>query len=153
MQPITFALRLEGQAVRVDGDRLWVEARQPADPANPCPNELGGIGDGSACCRRQLELWDDGSFVQTGELDFGAGDAVTFRARGSLGDGPDPERKHGTAVLEVTGGRGRLVGARGYVTSNFLLADSGELTDHQLGLLFVGRDANASTAITKEERL
>ena len=152
MQSITFALRLEGQAVRVDGDRLWVEARQPADPASACRDGLGGIGDGSACCRRQLELWDDGSFLQTGELDFGAGDAVTFRARGSLGDGRDPERRHGTAVLEVTGGRGRLVGARGYVTS-ILLADSGELTDHQLGLLFVGREVNAPPEGTKEERL
>ena len=88
--------------------------------------------------------------MQTGELDFGAGDTVTFRARGSLGDGPDREFRHGTAVLEVTGGRGRLVRARGYVTSNFLLSDSGELTDHQLGLLYMGRDANAPTGLTKE---
>ena len=56
-------------------------------------------------------------------------------------------------MLEDTGGRGRLVGARAFVTSSFLLADSGELTDNQLGLLFVGRDANASTGVTKEERL
>jgi hypothetical protein len=152
VQSITFALLLEGQAVRVDGDRLWVASRQSGDPASACRNELGGIGEGSAYCRRQFELWDDGSFVQTGELDFGAGDAVTFRARGSLGDSPDPERRHGTAVLEVTGGRGRLVGARGYVTPNFLLADSGELRDHQLGLLFVGRDAMASRGVPKEER-
>lgn len=137
MESITFALRLEGQAVRLDGDRLWVETRQPADAASACPRGLGGIGGGGACCRRQLELWDDGSFVQTGELDFGSGDAVTFRARGSLGDSPDPERRHGTAVLEVTGGRGRLAGARGYVTSNFLLFDTGDLTDHHLGVLFV----------------
>jgi hypothetical protein len=152
VQSITFALLLEGQAVRVDGDRLWVESRQSGDLACACPHELGRIGEGSACCRRQFELWDDGSFVQTGELDFGAGDAVTFRARGSLGGSPDPERKHGTAVLEITGGRGRLVGARGYVTSNFLLADSGELRDHQLGLLFVGRDGMARRGTPKEER-
>ena len=42
-------------------------------------------------------------------------------------------------MLEVTGGRGRLAGARGFVTSNFLLADSGELTDHHIGLLFLER--------------
>lgn len=152
MESVTFALLLEGQAVRVDGDRLWVESRQSEGSASACTKELGAIGGGSASCRRQFELWDDGSFVQTGELDFGAGDAVTFRARGSLGESPDPVRRHGTAVLEVTGGRGRLVGARGYVTSNFLLAENGELRDHQLGLLFVGRDAMARRGTPKEER-
>ena len=60
---------------------------------------------------------------------------MTFRARGVLGTSPDPHRRHGTAILEVTGGRGRFLGARGYVTSNFLLADTGELTDYHLGLL------------------
>lgn len=140
MRPIAFALQLEGEAVELDGGRFWVETREPADSTSRCPSRLDRIGDGTACCRRQLELWDDGSLIQTGELDFGAGDAVTFRARGALGASPDPRWKHGTAVLELTGGRGRLAGARGYVTSNFLLADSGELTDHQLGLLFVGRD-------------
>lgn len=135
MQPITFALRLEGQAVQLDGDRYWAETRQR-------PAELDGIGGGAASCRRSLELWDDGSLVQTGELDFGGGDAVTFRARGVLGEAPGGDRRHGTAVLEVTGGRGRLAGARGYVTSNFLLAGDGGLTDHQLGVLFVEKEEN-----------
>ena len=139
MQPIAFALQLEGQAVDLDGGRFWVETREPAQSTGHDPRRLDGIGDGSASCRRQLELWADGSLVQTGELDFGAGDSVTFRARGVIATSPDPSRKHGTAVLEVTGGRGRLAGARGYVTSNFLLAESGELTDHQLGLLFLER--------------
>jgi hypothetical protein len=56
-----------------------------------------------------------------------------------LGASPDARLRHGTAVLEVTGGRGHLAGARGYVTSNFLLSDAGELTDHHLGLLFLER--------------
>lgn len=135
MRPIAFALRLEGEAVKLDGGRFWVETRASAD----APGRWAGIATGRAVCRRQLELWDDGSLVQTGELAFGDGDAVTFRARGALGASPDPSCRHGTAVLEVTGGRGRFSGARGYVTSNFLLADSGELTDHHLGLLFLER--------------
>jgi hypothetical protein len=139
MQPIAFSLELEGQAVDLEGGRFWVETRE-TDSTSHAPPQLDAIGDGSASCRRRLELWNDGSLVQTGELDFGAGDTVTFRARGVIGTSPDPSRNHGTAVLEVTGGRGRLAGARGYVTSNFLLAESGELTDHQLGLLFLAQD-------------
>jgi hypothetical protein len=127
MKPIAFVLHLEGEAVELDGGCFWVESRSSAD----------GIGTREAVCRRQLEVWDDGSLVETGEIAFGEDDALTFRARGALGASSDPRCKHGTAVLEVTGGRGRLARARGYVTSNFLLADNGELTDYHLGLLLV----------------
>jgi hypothetical protein len=138
-RPIAFTLRFHGEAVELDGGRFWVETRAGgADRSFP---QLEGIGDGAAICRRQLERWDDGSLVQSGELDFGTGDSVTFRARGALGASPDPHYRHGTAILEVTGGRGRLAGARGYVTSNFLLADNGDLTDHHLGLLFLEQPA------------
>ncbi len=137
MRSVAFAIQLEGEAVELGGGRYWVETRALSAGAG----SLEGIGTGPALCRRDLELWEDGSLVETGELSFGAGDAITFRARGALGASPDPHRRHGTAVLEVTGGRGALAGARGYVTSNFLLSQSGELTDHHLGLLFVERPA------------
>jgi hypothetical protein len=100
MRPIAFALQLQGQAVDLDGGRFWVEAREAGDPGHCCPRPPHEFGDGNATCRRQLEVWDDGSLVQTGELDFGAGDTITFRARGALGTSPDPLRRHGTAVLE-----------------------------------------------------
>jgi len=137
MRSVAFAIHLEGEAVELGGGRFWVETR--ALPAGA--PQLDGIGTGPALCRRDLELWEDGSLVETGEFSFGGGDAITFRARGALGASPDPHRRHGTAVLEVTGGRGRLAGARGYVTSNFLLSQGGELTDHHLGLLFLERPA------------
>ena len=137
MKPVAFALELQGEAVELDPGRLWVEAR--------AKGAIDGIGDGEAVCRRDFELTDDGSLLEKGELSFGAGDAVTFTARGRLRPSPDPRFRHGTAVLEVTGGRGRLAGARGFLTSNFLLAVTGELTDHQQGLLFVA-DAEESVS-------
>lgn len=131
MRPIAFTLELEGEAVPLGGGRFWIESRAASAAAPP------EIGDGHVVCRRELELLDDGSLVESGELAFGVADSLTFRARGALAASPDPVRRHGTAVLEVTGGRGRLAGAQGYVTSNFLLADDGGLTDHHLGLLFL----------------
>lgn len=121
MEPVVFSIALTGRAVQVEPGQLWAET---------------AAADWPAACRRRIELWDDGTVVESGELSFGHDDGITFRARGSLGSSPDPALRHGTAVLEVTGGRGRLVGARGYVTSNFLLADGGSLTDHDLGVLF-----------------
>jgi hypothetical protein len=141
--PVTYALRLRGEAVELGSGRYWAECRAPGClfvPAVGPDNVAGrleGFGGGEAVCRRELELRPDGSFLEAGEISFGPEDALTFSAEGGLVESPDPRVRHGTAVCEVTGGRGRLVGARGYVTSNFLLADSGELTDHHLGLLFL----------------
>jgi hypothetical protein len=129
VKPLAFALELHGEAVELDRGRLWVEARARGN--------VDGIGDGEAVCRRDFELTDDGSLLEKGELSFGAGDAITFSARGRLRASPDPRFRHGTAVLEVTGGRGRLAGARGFVTSNFLLSITGELTDHHQVLVFI----------------
>ena len=141
MNPIVFALTFTGEAVELDDGRFWMESRAVPDEIDTAARRTDRIATDGALCRRNLELWADGSLVQSGEITFGIEDAVTFRARGVLGGSPDPHLRHGTAVFEVTGGRGRLAGARGYVTSNFLLSDAGELTDHHLGLLFVERPA------------
>jgi hypothetical protein len=37
----------------------------------------------------------------------------------------------------VLGGTGQFAGATGRVTSNFVLSDTGELTDNQFGLIFL----------------
>lgn len=134
MEAVAFALRLEGEAVELEEQRFWAESRAVAELGVSPP---AGLQVATAVCRRELVLSPDGSLAQRGEIGFGAADAITFTARGAIGAGPVPALRHGTAVLEVTGGRGRLAGARGYVTSNFLLADGGGLTDHHLALLFV----------------
>jgi hypothetical protein len=95
------------------------------------------LGAGEAVCTRELELREDGTLTESGEIRFGSGAAISFRAVGEIAASPDPRLRHGTAVCEITGGSGRLADARGFVTSNFLLSDSGDLTDHHLGVLFV----------------
>jgi len=44
------------------------------------------------------------------------------------------------------GGEGTFDGARGLITSNFLLSDTGELTENQLGVMFVRPVASRSRA-------
>lgn len=136
MKPVAFCLKFQGELVELDRGRLWAETRAQM---RGLPGELGQASNGEALCRRDFELTDDGSLMERGEMSFGAGDAITFSARGRLRPSPEPRFRHGTAVLEVTGGRGRLAGARGFVTSNFLLSDTGELTDHHQCVLFLER--------------
>ncbi len=123
---MTYCLHLHGEAVELAPGRFWAETRGLLD------------GRGEAICRRELDLLAGGSLVQRGEVSFGDGGALTFHAVGGLADSPAPGVRHGAAVCEVTGGRGRLAGVRGSIASAFLLADSGELDDHHLGLLFLG---------------
>jgi hypothetical protein len=64
---------------------------------------------------------------------------LRFRSlcRGQIGPSPEPGLRLGTAVCEIDGGSGRLASASGRITSSFLVSETGELTDHQLGLIFV----------------
>ena len=141
--PIAYALQFRGEAVALGDGRFHAETRAPScvlvtvDGRDGIGGRFEEVGSGEAVCARDLELRDDGTLSETGEIVFGARAAISFRAEGEIGASPDPRLRHGTAVCEITGGRGRLAGARGYISSNFLLSDTGDLTDHHLGLLFL----------------
>jgi len=137
VKPVALRITFAGEAVELECGRFWADTHALPRQIEQVGGPVDGIDVDRAACRRHLELWADGSLVEAGEITFGDGGAITFRARGALGSSPDPTLRHGTAILEVTGGRGRLAGVRGFVTSNFLLSDAGELTDHHLGVLFV----------------
>jgi hypothetical protein len=40
-------------------------------------------------------------------------------------------------VREVEGGSGQFASAEGLITSNFLVSDTGEVTDNHFGVIFV----------------
>ena len=94
----------------------------------------------------RLVFSDESTFSEEGTIDFGHGDALRFRSlgQGTLTPVPDGSVRQGASVLEVDGGEGRYTGARGRITSNFVLSASGEITDEQVAVLFIDND--------KEER-
>ena len=106
----------------------------------------GGVGGREAPAPRlgeppELEQLRERSGPVDGDVDFGGG--TTLRLRAAERHAAEPSRRphlsHGTALLEVVAGTGRLEGASGWITSNYLLSDTGDLTDTHLGLLFVQR--------------
>jgi hypothetical protein len=104
------------------------------------PGELEALlsGDGDAILDARLSFADERRFGMDGEIRFGAADSLRFRTleTGRLDDVPPPGIRHGVAVLEVCGGTGRFAGACGRITSNFVVSDDGEITEHQLGVVF-----------------
>ena len=99
-----------------------------------------GRGRRKRCSYSRLVLADDGSFDQSGTIEFAARPrtgASAASARLGSAPPPDPHLRHGAAVWEVEGGEGQFHGARGRITSNFFVSDTNELTDNHFGLIFV----------------
>jgi hypothetical protein len=94
-----------------------------------------------ATFRSRLSFADAGSFEESGTIVFGAGHALHLRSVGVgvLGPSPDPHLRHGTVMWQVEKGEGQFEEAQGRITSNFFLSDTGELTDNQIGVIFVKR--------------
>jgi hypothetical protein len=124
MQQIVFSQRLEGRLTAVAPGVL------DAALASECE---------SATVAAQLVFADERRFRLTGEIRFDEDDSLRFRTldSGRLDPAPQPGLRQGTTVLEICGGRGRFEGARGRITSNFVVSADGEITDHQLGVVFV----------------
>lgn len=99
--------------------------------------------DAPATVHAQLSFADRRHFTLMGEIRFAGHDALRFRTLdgGRLDLSPDPALRHGTTVLEICGGSGEFAGASGRITSNFVVTEEGEITDHHLGVVFVAVQA------------
>ena len=124
MRQIVYSQRLGGRLTAVGPGVLDASLAAVAEPAR---------------VEAQLAFTDERSFRLTGEIHFDGDDRLSFRTLGSgrLDPSSVPGLRHGTAVLEVCGGSGGFAGAEGRITSNFVVSDDGEITDHQLGVVFV----------------
>jgi hypothetical protein len=142
---LTYALEFRGEAVE---DRGSFAKRASATPCSHV-TRLGHAGlesgfvydDGREEAFLESRLWMNGggSFTESGAVYFGHGHELHLRTvdPGRLGPSAEDDLRHGTAVLEVVGGTGQFEGATGRISSNFVLSETGDLTDNQLGLVFL----------------
>lgn len=82
----------------------------------------------------------EGGFKEAGTITFGAGEhRLRFRTigQGYIGPSTEPNLRQGAVMWQVEGGEGQFDGAQGLITSNFTITDTGEVTDHQMGVIFV----------------
>lgn len=130
MTALPYSLEFRGHATPLSPGVLLTRASAPSQLFSP---------DGEALLEARITLLDGDEFDLAGTIGFGNGTALRFRSlgRGLMGPSPDPGLRLGTAVCEVDGGSGRLATASGRITSSFLVSDTGDLTDHQLGLIFI----------------
>jgi hypothetical protein len=137
VQPIAFSLEFRGYSTALSPGVLTARASAPG-------GELTRNG-GEALLERRLTFLSETSFEEAGTISFGEGSALRFRSVGLGTVGPSPQAglRQGTAAWIVDGGSGLFAGAAGRIVSNFLIAEDGELTDHQLALVFLDKKEDA----------
>ena len=158
LRPIAYSLQFRGQITSLSSRVLEQRANAPSQVLITTVDADGLAGhiqpgEGKeAVLVSRLVLADDGSFDQSGTIEFAPGHVLGFRSVGAarLGSSPDPHLRQGAAVWKVEGGEGQFRGAHGRITSNFFVSDTNELTDNHFGLIFVARaSAHASEATTR----
>jgi hypothetical protein len=82
---------------------------------------------------------EGGKFHEKGTICFGEDHELEFDTvgEGYLGPSSDPKHMAGAVIWNITGGQGQFAGASGYITSNFLVSDQGEVTDNQFGVIYL----------------
>jgi len=142
---LTYALEFRGEA-RVDGRGMSLRASAPPCSyvtllANEGVDSRFVYDDGveEAFMESRLTLDGRGRFSAAVTIDFGHGHALRLHTvdEGRLVGSADENLRHGTATFEIVDGSGQFEGATGRITSNFVVSDTGELTDNQVGVVFV----------------
>ena len=145
MRAIAFSMEFRGHSTPLTPGVLSARGTAPSGALVTHIDSEGVHGefephDGSeALLERRLTFLNETTFEDAGTISFGDGNAVRFHSvgLGQLGPSPDPELRQGTVAWVIDGGAGVLEHAAGHIVSNFLVSDRGELTDRQLGVLFV----------------
>jgi hypothetical protein len=138
MNPLSFSLEFRGYSTSLSPGVVTARATAPSS---------GVAGDGEALLERRLTFLSETSFEEAGTISFGNGNALRFRSvgLGILDASPRAGLRQGTASWVVDGGAGAFAGSSGRIVSNFLVSETGELTDHQLGVVFLVDDAKGGS--------
>jgi hypothetical protein len=145
MKPIAYSLQFRGRASSVGSERIRFRLTAPSSAlvTSLDPDGVHGafedVPGGDAILEAELSFREQSTFDDAGTIEFGHGNSVRFRSvgLGRLVACPDPNLRHGTVVREVEGGNGQFARGEGLITSNFLVSDTGEVTDNHFGLIFV----------------
>jgi hypothetical protein len=148
MRQMVYALQFAGQAVPANEAGTVLNARLSASPCTITTSSDSGAFEGvirsSAGARSTFEskvtFTGDAAFSEEGTITLGdGGDSIRFSTvgQGYLGGSADPKVKHGCVAWKIESGTGRIEGATGLITSNFLVTAEGDVTDHHFGVIFL----------------
>lgn len=149
MKPITFSLQFRGHAEELDGG-LRKQGRAPGCALVTSLSHQGvaasfvwAPGEEEAFFESTLSFIEGDGFDEDGAIAFSPGHGLRMQGKGRLDPSPDAHLRHGTVVWTIVGGEGQFANASGRITSNFFVSDTGDLTENQLGVVFVSSASHA----------
>jgi hypothetical protein len=156
MRPIVYSLRFVGHVTPLSAskDLWWVTSTGASCSVTTLigPEGMRAVveripGDVARCTATLCLIGSSAfaescttAFTATGTIAFGEhGHRLHFvtRREGLLLPSPLPGRRLGSVIWQVDGGEGRFGGARGVITSNFLIDDDGKIEDVHSGTIFL----------------
>jgi hypothetical protein len=141
MQRIAVSAHFEGVAPEPTGTPPQTSARATSRFLEAVSADGSRFGVERASYANHATFTSESTFRETGTISFDDGDGevdVDTVGEGTLGPSAEPEVLHGALIWRITEGRGRLEGASGLITSNFLLRPAtGEFEDRQTAVLFL----------------
>jgi hypothetical protein len=147
MREIVFALEFRGTAGPSGPSSATRRARTTA-PSQVLRTVMGAeaieasveqVGGDIAVLDSTVERFPDGSFTEEGTISYGRYGRLGFETvgRGTVGPSPIDGWMHGAVLWIVIRGEGRLAGARGLITSNFVASAQGAVVDNQIARLYL----------------
>jgi hypothetical protein len=148
MQQLVYAMQFKGRALASEtSPQTMTVSAQAASCSITSVINKGGLTGGfdpasvaAAAFESQVTLVTGSTFTERGTISFGdAGHRLNFVSIGEgwMDQSPDPLLKQGTVSWKVDGGEGQFEGAGGVITSNFTVSESGDVTDYQLGVIYL----------------
>jgi hypothetical protein len=147
VREIVFALEFKGSAGPSGGSGTTRRARTTAPSqllrtvmaADSIETGVEPVAGDTATLDSTVERFPDGSFVEEGTITYGRFGRVSFATvgRGTVAPSPADGWVHGAVMWIITGGEGRLAGARGLITSNFVASAQGEVIDNQIARVYL----------------
>jgi hypothetical protein len=143
LKPITYSLQFRGRATPLAANLVRLELTAPSAALITTISAAGvharfdDVLGGEAVLRSETSF-DELSFDDRGTIEFGRGNTLHFRSIGScLTPCPDPGLRHGIVIRQVERGDGQFAGCEGLIASNFLISETGEVTENHAGVIFV----------------
>ena len=147
MKELVFALQFKGKAGPVEGAEGKLAAKTTAGgqvlrtglTAKGIQAKAESKPGPRATFESEVQITGEGTFVESGRINYGKGGKLTFRTvgQGVLGPSPVEGMQRGAVIWEVTEGLGPLAGATGLITSNFTVGAKGEVVDNHYVRLYL----------------
>ena len=149
MHRVTYTMHFRGQATSAGGDPKILKATSSAT-SSTVTTIISSAGldtrvkpeDGQLVFfESEVRLTGPDSFEESGSITFGDDTDHLLRfstiGRGHLAPNLEPGVMAGTVCWKIEGGEGQFAGAQGFITSTFLITESGDLNDYQSALIFL----------------